>query len=220
MSTETLNLTPRLYEYFQKTSLREPSVLQKLRKETQQMVGSVMQISPEQGQLMMLLLELLGARKTLDVGTFTGYSALVAALALPADGKVVTCDISAANMAIAQRYFEEAGMTNKMIVKLGPAIQTLESLLAEGEASSYDFAFIDADKTNYDDYYELSLRLLRRGGLIAIDNVLWSGQVADPSVHDTNTNALRALNTKLLKDNRVTLSMIPIGDGLTLARKR
>lgn len=220
MSTKTINFTPALYDYYQKISLRDTEILRKLRAVTQQMTGAGMQISPEQGQLMGLLIEMLSAKKTLDIGTFTGYSALVVALALPADGKVVACDVSAESTNVARAFWAEAGVADKIELRLAPALQTLRQLLDDGEASTFDFSFIDADKANYDAYYEASLKLVRRGGLIAIDNVLWDGAVADPRENDAQTKALRMLNAKLLQDSRISLSMLPIGDGLTLARKR
>jgi predicted O-methyltransferase YrrM len=220
MSDYTLNLTPELYRYLLKNSLREPEVLKELREQTHTMSMSQMQISPEQGQFMALLVELIQAKKTLDIGVFTGYSALAVALALPKDGKVVGCDINGEWTKIARKYWEKAGVTDKIDLRLAPAADTLQILINQGEAGTFDFSFIDADKANYDLYYEKSLRLLRTGGLIAIDNVLWSGKVADSSVDDRDTVAIRALNEKLLNDDRVSLSMLPIGDGLTLARKR
>ncbi len=179
-----------------------------------------MQIAPEQGQFMALLIQLIGATKTLEIGVFTGYSSLCVALALPPTGKIVACDVSEEYTAIARRYWQKAGVTDKIDLRLAPALETLDQLLASGQAETFDFAFIDADKENYDHYYERSLQLVRPGGLIAIDNVLWFGQVADPQVQDNNTLALRALNDKLHHDERVTLSLVPIGDGLTLALKR
>lgn len=220
MSSQTLNLTPKLYNYLLNRSLREAPILQKLRIDTARLSTYKMQISPEQGQFMGLLIELLQAKKTLDMGTYTGYSALVVALALPHDGKVVACDVSEEWTAIAKRFWQEANMQNKIQLHLAQALETLEQLLKNGEAETFDFAFIDADKTNYDAYYEKSLQLLRRGGLIAIDNVLWGGEVANTHNHEASTEAIRALNLKLLNDERVSLSMIPIGDGLSLARKR
>jgi predicted O-methyltransferase YrrM len=220
MSDVTVNLTPLLYAYLQDYSLREPEILKKLREQTQRMSMGQMQISPEQGQFMQLLIELLGAQKTLEVGVFTGYSTLAVALALPVGGKVVACDINPEWTKIARQFWEAAGVAAKIDLRLAPALDTLQRLLAQGEANTFDFAFIDADKANYLTYYEKSLDLLRPGGLIAIDNVLWGGGVADPSMNDKNTAAIRALNAVLLQDQRVTLSMLPIGDGLTLARKR
>lgn len=220
MSIQTLNLTPKLYTYLQTVSLREPTVLTRLRDETKRLSSANMQISPEQGQLMTLLIELLGAKKTLDIGTFTGYSALVVALALPHDGKVYACDTSIEWTNIAKTFWEQAGVSDKIELCIGPAHDTLQRLIDQGYANTFDFAFIDADKNGYDDYYEKAYTLIRKGGLIAIDNVLWGGSVVDPHDHDKQTQAIRALNEKLHKDSRVTLSMIPIGDGLTLARKR
>ena len=184
------------------------------------MEQSSMQIAPEQGQLMAWLVELIGARRTLEIGTFTGYSSLAVALALPEDGTVVACDRSEEWTAVARRYWDEAGVTHKIDLRLGPAIETLDRLLQEGGEESFDFAFIDADKSSYEAYYERALRLLRTGGIVAADNTLWSGRVADPTVRDESTEAIRAFNEKLHADERVTLSLVPIGDGLTLARKR
>lgn len=220
MSTKTLTLTPALYQYLQAISLREAPILSRLREKTATMAGAQMQISPEQGQLMALLIELLGAKKTLDIGTFTGYSALVAALALPEEGKVIACDVSRESTAVAQTFWQEAGVAHKIDLRLAPAVETLDGLIAAGEAGTFDFAFIDADKNNYAAYYEKSLTLLRQGGLIAIDNVLWDGRVVDPMNQEKDTVAIRALNEKVYQDERVSLSLIPIGDGLTLARKR
>jgi caffeoyl-CoA O-methyltransferase len=184
------------------------------------MERSEMQIGPEQGQLMALLVELVGARRTLEIGTFTGYSALAVALALPADGHVLTCDVSEEWTSVGRRYWEKAGVAEKIDLRLGPALETLEELLANGQRDRFDFAFIDADKESYDAYYELCLQVVRPGGLIAVDNVLWSGKVADASVTDADTEAIRRLNAKLATDERVTLSLLPVGDGLTLARRR
>lgn len=220
MSDVTLNLTSEVYDYLQKFSLREPEVLQNLRHQTHKMSMSQMQISPEQGQFMRLLMELLGAKKTLDIGTFTGYSALSVALGLPENGKVIACDINGEWTKIAKRFWDMANMSHKIELRLAPAVETLQALIDNGEADTFDFSFIDADKMNYAHYYELSLQLLRPGGLIAIDNVLWDGKVADLSVQDDNTNAIRKLNALIVKDERVSISMLSIGDGLTLARKR
>lgn len=192
----------------------------KLRQETASHPRSTMQISPEQGQFMRLLVQLIGAKKTLEVGVFTGYSSLSVALALPDDGKIIAADVSEEFTAIARRYWQEAGVADKIDLRLAPGLETLDRLLATGQAETFDFAFIDADKENYDGYYERSLQLLRPGGLIAIDNVLWSGQVADPENQDESTQSIRALNEKLHHDERVTLSLVPIADGLTLAIKR
>jgi len=219
MSSRTIPMTDRLYDYLLKVSLREPPLLAELRAETAKMPLAMMQISPEQGQFMGLLAELIGARKAIEVGTFTGYSALCVAQALPPDGKLIACDISEEYTSVARRYWAKSGIGNRIELRLAPALDTLKGLLRDG-AGSFDFAFIDADKTQYDAYYEAILKLLRPGGLIAIDNVLWSGAVADGRKRDADTVALRALNEKLKTDKRISLSMLPIGDGLTLARKR
>ncbi|MEH1775746.1 class I SAM-dependent methyltransferase [Nostoc sp.] len=220
MPKQSIGLDNQLYNYLLSVSLREPEILGKLRQETANHPRSGMQISPEQGQFMSLLVQLIGAKKTLEVGVFTGYSSLSVALALPADGKIIACDVSEEFTAIARRYWQEAGVANKIDLRLAPALETLDQLLATGQAETFDFAFIDADKENYDGYYERSLQLVRPGGLIAIDNVLWSGQVADEQNQDESTQAIRALNEKLHHDERVTLSLVPIADGLTLAIKR
>ncbi|RMD64739.1 MAG: SAM-dependent methyltransferase [Alphaproteobacteria bacterium] len=220
MSARTITLDDSLYAYILEHALREPPILARLRAETAAMREANMQIAPEQGQFMALLVELIGARRTLEVGTFTGYSALCVALALPADGRVVACDISETFTAVARRYWAEAGVADKIDLHLAPAVETLERLLAEGGAGTFDFMFIDADKESYDAYYEYGLRLIRPGGLIAIDNVLWNGAVADPARDDKETAAIRALNDKVREDRRVSMSLVPIGDGLMLARRR
>ncbi len=220
MTDMTITLTPALYDYLKENSLREPDVLKRLRDETSKLTNKHMQIAPEQGQFMRLLIEILGAKKTLDIGVFTGYSALSVALALPSNGKVIACDVSTESTAIAKRFWEMAGQSSKIDLKIAPAIETLENLLQDGQANTFDFVFIDADKANYDHYYEKSLLLVRPGGLIAIDNVFWSGAVADKNNQDRKTNIIRELNAKIHKDDRVTISMLPIGDGLTLARKK
>ena len=220
MGKGSLGLDPQLYEYLLSVSLRETEVLTKLRQETSQHPASIMQISPEQGQFMALLIKLLGAKKTLDIGVFTGYSSLVVALALPEDGKVVACDRDPHSTAIARRYWQEAGVAHKIDFRLAPALDTLDQLIAEGESGSFDFAFIDADKRNYSNYYERALTLLRPGGIVAIDNVLWFGSVADSEDRDKRTVAIRELNQKIHQDFRVDISMLPIADGLTLALKR
>ena len=220
MASRTLNLDDRLYDYLQRVSLREPPVLARLREETAALPGAGMQISPEQGQFMALLIELIGARRVLEVGTFTGYSSLAMAMVLPPDGRIIACDVSEEFTAMARRYWAEAGVADKIELRLAPALQTLDALLAEGQGETFDFAFIDADKVNYDGYYERALELLRPGGLIAVDNVLWDGKVADPDVQDEDTDAIRALNEKIRTDERVTTSLLTIGDGIMLARKR
>ncbi len=220
MANSTLGLENQLYDYLLSISLREPDILAALREETAQHPMGMMQIAPEQGQFMEMLVQLMGATKTLEIGVFTGYSSLCVALALPSNGKIIACDVSEEYTAIARRYWEAAGVANKISLQLGPAINTLDKLIAEGQAGTFDFAFIDADKENYEAYFERSLQLVRNGGLIVIDNVLWSGRVADPEVQDTSTTALRSFNNKLRNDPRITLSVVPIADGLTLALKR
>lgn len=219
--TKNLGLSPALYAYLQDHSVREPEILTQLRAETQGLPGAEMQIAPEQGQFMALLVQLLGARRTLEVGVFTGYSALVVALALPEDGQVIACDVDPNMGAIAQRYWQAAGVADKIDFRLGPALETLDQLLADGQAGTFDFAFIDADKRNYPDYYERCLQLVRVGGLVAIDNVLWSGRVAaEATTDDLSTAVIRAFNAQVYQDERVSLSMVAIADGLTLALKR
>jgi predicted O-methyltransferase YrrM len=220
MSNRTLFLTERLYEHMRSVSLREPEILKRLREETSRDPMAMMQISPEQGQFMALLVKLMEATRTLEVGVYTGYSSLCIALALPPQGKMVVCDISREWTAVAHRYWEEAGVSKKIELHLAPAMETMDRLLADRQAGTFDFVFIDADKKNYKGYYERSLSLLRPGGLMAIDNVFWSGRVADPEAGDQDTEAVRVLNEYLKDDNRIDLSMIPIGDGLTLAMKR
>jgi predicted O-methyltransferase YrrM len=220
MSNRPIRLTDALHDYLLDVSLREHKALKKLRAETAKMPRAKLQISPEQGQLMALLVELIGAKKTFEVGTFTGYSALAVALAVPPGGKVVACDISEEWTAVARRYWREAGVERKMDLRIAPALQTLDGLLKDGQAGKFDFGFIDADKPNYDGYYERGLKLLRKGGLLAIDNVLWGGSVIDKTDRDESTRCIRALNRKIRNDERVSVSMLAVGDGLTLARKR
>jgi predicted O-methyltransferase YrrM len=220
MSNKTLCITEKLYEYMLSVSLREPEVLLELRRETGLDEQANMQIAPEQGQFMALLVRLLGAKKTLDIGVYTGYSSLCIGLALPQNGRVIACDLNRQWTDIAKRYWHKAGVADKIDLRLAPARQTLEELLAnKTAAASFDFAFIDADKVNYDIYYEYCLQLVRPGGLIAVDNVLWDGAVAEETVDDVDTEAIRALNSKIHADPRVELSLVPIADGLTLARK-
>ncbi|MGA7799930.1 MAG: class I SAM-dependent methyltransferase [Gammaproteobacteria bacterium] len=220
MSNKTFTLSEPLYDYLAGVSLREPPLMRRLREETARDPMARMQIAPEQGQLMALLVQLMGARRTLEVGVFTGYSSLSVARALPPDGRIVACDISETWTAVARRYWEEAGVADKIDLRLAPALETLDGLLAAHEAGRFDFAFIDADKENYPHYFERCLQLLRPGGLIAVDNVLWSGRVADESDTEPDTVAIRAFNRRLHADERIALSMLPIGDGLTLALKR
>jgi len=195
-------------------------LLRQLREETANLKEARMQLSPEQGQLLAFLVELTGARKAIEVGTFTGYSALCVATALPDNGHLVACDVSETWTTIGKRYWEEAGVLDKINLCIAPALETLDKLLATGEADSFDFALIDADKENYEIYYERILALLRVGGLLLVDNVLWSGKVADPDDTGESTLAIRAFNRKVHEDDRVSLSMLPIGDGMTLIRKR
>ncbi|MCH7564975.1 MAG: class I SAM-dependent methyltransferase [Gemmatimonadetes bacterium] len=220
MTGRTNHLPDALYTYMVEHSVRESDVLRRLRAETATLESSNMQIGPEQGQFMALLVELIGAENALEIGTFTGYSTLVVAAALPEHGRLVACDISEEWTSIARRYWEEAGVDHKIDLRLAPASETLDALLAEVGEGHFDFAFIDADKEGYDAYYESALRLVRTGGLIAIDNTLWEGKVVDPSVTDADTQAIRRLNSKLATDDRISLSLLPIGDGLSLARVR
>jgi caffeoyl-CoA O-methyltransferase len=220
MTSRRLHITDEIHRYLVEHSVREPEVLARLRAVTASLPQAQMQIGPEQGQLMALLAMLLNAKHCIEIGVFTGYSSLAVALALPEDGRILACDVSEEWTAIAQRFWREAGVDHKIELKLQPAVRTLEELLAAGEARRYDFAFIDADKESYDTYYELLLQLLRPGGLIALDNTLWSGHVANPHNRDKDTVALRKLNDKLHRDERIDLSLLPVGDGLTLARKR
>ncbi len=217
----TLELTENLYRYVLDHSLREHPSQAALREATRTHAHAGMQIAPEQGQFMAMLIRLLGARRSIEVGVFTGYSALAVALALPDDGKLLACDINDAYTRVGKPFWEQAQVAHKIDLRLAPALDTLDACLAAGEAGQYDFAFIDADKSAYDGYYERCLRLVRPGGLIAIDNTLWSGKVAEKAAaSDADTLALQALNTKLHKDERVDLSLLPFSDGLTLARVR
>jgi predicted O-methyltransferase YrrM len=220
MSNRTISMTDDLYAYLLDTSLREPALLKRLRDETAAHPQARMQISPEQGQFMQLLVKILGARRYVEVGVFTGYSSLAVALALPADGHILACDVSEEFTAVARRYWKEAGVAGKIELKLAPAVETLDARLKAGEAGSYDFGFIDADKANYQQYYDRILKLLRPGGVVAVDNVLWSGRVLDKADKSEDTAAIRAFNKALHQDERVDVSMLPIGDGLSLARKR
>ncbi|MDJ0806493.1 MAG: class I SAM-dependent methyltransferase [Gammaproteobacteria bacterium] len=219
MSNRTLSLDDTLYQYLLDHSLRESSLLRKLRKITAQQEMSRMQIAPEQGQFMALLVELIGARQIIEIGTFTGYSALCMAQAMPDHGRLVCCDTSEEWTDIARTFWHEAGIEHRIQLHIAPALETLERLLGESESNRFDMAFIDADKTNYLNYYERCLQLLRPNGLILFDNTLWGGAVANPEDQDADTQALRELNDRLHTDERVNISLVPIGDGLTLARK-
>ena len=219
MSIQTLNLTPEVYQYLLSVSLREAEILQKIRMESASHPLANMQISPEQAQFMAFLLKLMSAKKVLEIGVFLGYSSTAMALALPENGQIVACDNSVEFTDKACSYWQEAGVEHKIDLRIAPALETLDQLIAQGQSNSFDFVFIDADKSNYYNYYEKSLPLVRQGGLIAVDNVLWSGRVADDKVNDNRTNKIRDFNQKLASDDRIDLSLIPIGDGLTLARK-
>jgi caffeoyl-CoA O-methyltransferase len=220
VAKRSLNLTDKLHQYILDVSVRDDAVLKRLRRETARLPMAMMQIGPDQGQFMALLVELMEARKAIEIGTFTGYSSLSVARALPPGGRLVCCDVSEEYTRIARKHWQAAGVADKITLHLGPALKTLDRLISEGEAGTFDFAFIDADKTNYRHYYERCLTLLRAGGLILVDNVLWSGNVVNPKKQDADTKAIRAFNARLKKDKRVSLSMLPIGDGLTLALKR
>jgi caffeoyl-CoA O-methyltransferase len=219
VSNRTIGLDDDVYRYLHDVSLRETPVLKALRQRTAEHPMAVMQIAPEQGQFMALLVKLIGARRCLEIGVFTGYSALAVAAALPADGRIVACDVSEEFTAIGREFWERAGVAGKIDLRLAPAVETLDGLLAEGQAGLYDFAFIDADKVNYQAYLDRSLALLRPGGLVAVDNTLWSGSLIEPDPDDADSQALAAFNLRLRDDERVDISMLPLGDGLTLARK-
>jgi caffeoyl-CoA O-methyltransferase len=220
MANASIGLDDKLHSYLLEVGVREHEVLRRLRDQTAAIPESRMQIAPEEGAFLALLVRVLGARKVLEVGTFTGYSSTAMALALPADGRIVCCDLSKEWTDVARKAWTDAGVADRVDLHLGPAISTLERLIADGEADSFDLAFIDADKANYAGYYEAALQLVRPGGVIAIDNVLWSGRVVDPAVTDDATVAIRALNDAIAADERVDVSMIPLADGLTLARVR
>jgi predicted O-methyltransferase YrrM len=212
-------MTDRLYEYVLSVGVREPEAFRAIREETARLPECEWQIAPEQGPLLALLIQLMGARKCVEVGTFTGYSAAWVASVLPEGGKLICCELNETYAAVARKHWAAAGLADKIDLRLAPAQDTLAELLAGGHAGTFDYAFIDADKGRYDDYYERCLELLRPGGLVALDNTLWDGKVADPSVTDADTVAIRALNEKLHGDSRVSLSFLPFADGLTLARK-
>ncbi len=221
MSDRSIGLSEALHQYLLANSVREPEVLANLRQETDRHPLSNMQISPEQGQLMGLLVQLIGAKKCLEIGVFTGYSSLSVALNLPDDGRIVACDVSDEFTSIARKYWQAAGVSEKIDLQIAPALDTLDRLLANGEAGTFDFAFIDADKNNYGAYYDRCFDLIRQGGLILVDNVLWYGRVIDPTMNeDQRTQAIKEINQQIYHDDRVQISLIPIGDGLTIARKK
>jgi len=220
MSNRTLAISESIYQYLCDHSLREDPILKELRDHTYDMEERAMQIAPEQGQFMQMLIKLIGAKNTIEVGVFTGYSSLAIALALPEDGRIVACDVNPQYTSVAEKFWVSAGVREKIDLRIGPARDTLSELISDdGLANTFDFAFIDADKVNYDHYYELCLQLIRPGGLITVDNVLWGGATADDSINDTDTTSIRSLNDKLHRDERIDLSLVPIGDGLTLAMK-
>ncbi len=218
MASNTLGLSPELNDYLIKTSVKDTDVQRRLREESRTLPEFECASPPEQAQLFRLLVELLGIKKVIEIGTFTGYFALTLALALPEDGTITCCDVNEEWTGIGKRYWQEAGIADKVDLRIAPAVETLDNLLAGGRGGTFDLAFIDADKGNYDSYYERCLKLVKQGGLVAIDNVLWDGKVADPSITDESTSAIRALNEKISKDDRVTACIVPIGDGLTLCR--
>ena len=219
MSKLNTEVTPELGDYIRKVSLREPAILARLREETASNPQATMQVSPEQGQFLALLVHLTQARRTLEVGVFTGYSSLSVAFALPEGGEIVACDVSEEWTSVARRYWKEAGVEHKIDLRIRPAIETLRQLIAQGRTASFDFAFIDADKPNYQAYFDCAVELVRPGGLIVIDNVLWHGAVIDLAAQDADTVAIRAFNQAVHADERVRISLVPIGDGLMLARK-
>ncbi len=220
MANASMGLPADLEQYLVKHGVREPEILARLRDETALIPQHNMQIAPEQGALLALLVELTGAKRCLEIGTFTGYSSLIVALAMPPDGTIVCCDVSEEWTAVARRYWAEAGVADRVDLRLAPALETLDALLADGAEGTFDFAFVDARKSEYPDYHERVIRLLRSGGLAAYDNVLWGGAVADESKQDEDTLAIRRLNDRLATDERVTIAMLPLADGVTLARKR
>jgi predicted O-methyltransferase YrrM len=220
MSSGSIGLSDEVNAYLERFGVREPDVLRRLREETAQMPESQMQIAVEEGALLALLVQLSGAQRIVEVGTFTGYSSTAMALALPPGGRIVCCDVSREYTDVARRAWADAGVADRVELRLGPAVETLDALLDANGAGTFDLAFIDADKENYSAYYERSLRLIRAGGLIAIDNVLWSGRVADATNQEESTLAIRALNAAIAADQRVDVAMVPIADGLTLARVR
>ncbi|MGZ5417498.1 MAG: class I SAM-dependent methyltransferase [Nocardioides sp.] len=220
MANKTIGLSDELSAYVVRVGTREPDLLARLREETAALPQHRMQIAPEQGAFLALLVELTDARRCIEIGTFTGYSSTAVALALPEDGRLVCCDVSESWTAIARKFWDEAGVTDKIDLRIAPASETLDRLIEDGDADAYDFAFVDADKSGYDGYYERLLRLVRPGGLIVFDNTLWSGRVLDEDAEDEDTRALQELNSKLAGDERISLCLLPVADGVTLARRR
>jgi len=220
MTNKTIGISDDLAAYVVRFGSREPEVLARLREETAALPQHSMQIAPEEGAFLAMLVELTGARRCIEIGTFTGYSSTAVALALPEDGSLVCCDVSEEWTSLARGYWAEAGVASKIDLRIAPAAETLDQLLADGQDAAYDFAFVDADKTGYDGYFERLLRLLRPGGLIAFDNTLWGGRVLDEDAEDEDTRAIQALNTKLAGDERISLCLLPLADGVTLARRR
>ncbi len=220
MSARSSFLPERVQAYVLHTTLRDSGILRELREETAAMPNAGMQTGADQVQFLQLLVRLVDARRCIEVGVFTGYSALGVALALPQDGVILACNVSEEYTSVGRRYWARAGVAHKIDLRLGPAGQTLDDAIAQGNEATFDFAYIDADKSGYDGYYEQCLRLVRDNGIIAIDNVLWGGDVADEHRNDSDTNALRALNAKIGRDDRVDASLLPIGDGLMVVRKR
>ncbi|XP_008794820.1 O-methyltransferase MdmC-like [Phoenix dactylifera] len=216
---QVVSVTPQLYDFIL-SNVREPPILRELREETAAMRGSQMQVSPDQAQLLAMLVQILGAQRCIEVGVYTGYSSLAIALVLPESGRLVACERDAKCLEIAKKYYERAGVSHKVDVKHALAVDSLKALILNGEACSYDFAFVDAEKRMYNEYFELLLQLVRVGGLIVIDNVLWHGKVADPQVNDPKTISIRNFNKKILEDERISICMVPIGDGMTICRKR
>jgi predicted O-methyltransferase YrrM len=220
MANTTIGLSPDLAAYVVEFGAREPQVLTRLREETAAIPQHDMQIAPEEGAFLAMLVQLVGAHRCIEVGTFTGYSSTAVALALPPDGQIVCCDVSEQWTSMARRYWDEAGVAGKVDLRIAPAAETLDQLIDDGGADSYDFAFVDADKSGYDGYYERLLRLVRPGGLIVFDNTLWGGEVISPDAQDKDTRAIRDLNAKLAADERITVCLLPVADGVTLARRR
>ena len=220
MTNKTMGISDELAAYVAEVGVREPELLARLRSETAALPQHAMQVAPGQGAFLALLVELLGARRCIEVGTFTGYSSTSVALALPDDGRLLCCDVSEEWTSMARRYWDEAGVADRIELRIAPAAETLDALIEQGEESTYDFAFVDADKAGYDGYYERLLRLVRPGGLIAVDNTLWGGRVLDEDPDDEDTRAIQALNAKIAADERVSLALVPMADGLTLARRR